>query len=84
MTHRHKKHTLLLSVEKSFKDTFLHIFRNTTHIVTQEVTLRNNLYKSRVVATLQSMLYFRFQSRLRSLDNLWLHEVVPLLEFAYS
>ena len=46
ITHRCKKHVLLLSVEKSFKDTFLHTFRNTTPIVTQEVMLRNNLYTS--------------------------------------
>ena len=47
MIHRRKKCVLLLSVEKSFKDTFLHTFRNTTHIVTQEVMLHNNLYTSR-------------------------------------
>ena len=48
ISYKGKKYVLLLSVEESFVDTFLHIFKNTTHIVTQEVTLCNNLYTSRV------------------------------------
>ena len=47
ISYKGKKYVLLLSMEESFEDTFLHIFKNTTHIVTQEVTLRNNLYTSR-------------------------------------
>ncbi len=47
ISYKGKKYVLLLSVEESFEDTFRHPFKNTTHIVIQEVTLRNNLYTSR-------------------------------------